>query len=58
MTGEVEWFIEIKNGSKYFIFDLTNGNKEMLKKYNELWDEIKNETETINAGKNVNIVTI
>ena len=32
MIGEVEWFIEEKNGSKDFVFDLTDGNKEMLKK--------------------------
>ena len=25
--------------------------KEVLKKYTELWDGIKNETETINCGK-------
>ena len=25
--------------------------KEVLKKYAELWDEIKNEIETINCGK-------
>ena len=29
----------------------TNENKEVLKKYTELWDGIKNETETINCGK-------
>ena len=32
MIGEVEWFIEEKNGSKYFVFDLIDENKEMLKK--------------------------
>ena len=30
----------------------TDGNKEVLKKCTELWDGIKNETETINGGKN------
>ena len=29
----------------------TNENKEVLKKYTELWGGIKNETETINGGK-------
>ena len=28
-----------------------NENNEVLKKYNELWDEIKNEFETINGSK-------
>ena len=40
-----------KNGSKYLVFDSANENNEVLKKYNELWDEIKNEIETINTGK-------
>ena len=29
----------------------TDENKEVLKKYRELWDGIKNEIETINSGK-------
>ena len=40
-----------KNGSKYLVFDYTDENKEVLKKYTELWDGIKNEIETINGGK-------
>ena len=28
-----------------------NENNEVVKKYNDLWDGIKNEIETINAGK-------
>ena len=42
---------EEKNGSKYLVFDSTDENKEVLKKYTELWDGIKNEIETINGGK-------
>ena len=51
MTGEAGKFIEEKNGSKYLVFDLVDENKEISTKYNEPWDGIKNETETINAGK-------
>ena len=40
-----------KNESKYLIFDSANESNEVLKKYSELWDGIKNEIETINAGK-------
>ena len=40
-----------KNGSKYLIFDSADENKEVIKKYNELWDGIKNKIETINVGK-------
>ena len=39
------------NGSKYLVFDSTDDNKEVLKKYTELWDGIKNEIEAINGGK-------
>ena len=37
--------------SKYLVFDSTDEKKEVLKKYRELWDGIKNESETINSGK-------
>ena len=36
---------------KYLVFDSTNESNEVLKKYNELWDGIKKEIETINSAK-------
>ena len=42
--------IEEKNENKYLVFDSTDKNKEVLKKYTELWDENKNEIETISGG--------
>ena len=51
IIGKVDGFIEEKNGSKYLVFDFTDKNKEVLAKYTELWDGIKNEIETINGGK-------
>ena len=42
--------IEEKNENKYLVFDSTDKNKEVLKKYTEPWDEIKNEIETISGG--------
>ena len=63
MNGEVDGHIESnsaecnsteeKNGSKYLVFDSTDENKEVLKKYTELWDEITNKIETVNGGKKV-----
>ena len=35
----------------YLVFDSIDQNKEIFKKYTELWDGIKNESETINGGK-------
>ena len=41
-------YIEEKNGNKYLIFDdSVNENKELLKKYADVWDEIKNKIKTI-----------
>ena len=51
IIGKADGFIEEKNGSKYLVFDFTDKNKEVLAKYTELWDGIKNEIETINGGK-------
>ena len=58
IIGKVDGHIEEKNGSKYLVFDSTDENKEVLKKYTELWNGIKNEIETINGGKKVNMVKI
>ena len=45
-------YLEEKNGNKFLIFDdSVNENIELLKKYTYVWDEIKNEIETINGGK-------
>ena len=56
IVGKVDGHIECSsaewnNGNKYLVFDSTDENKEVLKKYTELWDGIKNEIETINGGK-------
>ena len=40
------------------VFDSANENNEVIKKYNELWDGIKNDNETINSGKQVNMIKI
>ena len=39
-----------KNGNRYLVFDFTDKNKEVLKKYAELSDEIKILIKTINGG--------
>ena len=51
IIGKVDGHIEEKNGSKYLVFDSTDENKEVLKKYTELWNGIKNEIKTRNGGK-------
>ena len=51
MIDKVNGYIEEKNGSKYLIFHSADKNKEVLKKYDELWDGIKNKIETTNGCK-------
>ena len=38
----VNGYIEEKNSNKYLVFDSTDENKELLKKYNDFFDGIKN----------------
>ena len=41
IINEADGCIKEKNRSKYLVFDSANQNNEVLKIYNELWDEIK-----------------
>ena len=42
-------YIEEKNGYKYLVFNSTDENKEVLKKYADVWNGIKNKTKEINV---------
>ena len=53
MIDKMIGHFEEKNGYKYLILDDVNENKEVSKKYGEIWDEIKKETETINDSKKI-----
>ena len=44
-------YIEEKNENKYLIFDSVDENKEVLKKYGNVWDGIKNKIKVINGGE-------
>ena len=44
-------YTEEKNGNKYLIFDSVNENKEVLKKYLDVWDGIKNKIKAIKGCK-------
>ena len=50
IISKVDGFMEEKNENKYLAFDSTDENKEVLRKYREIWDGIKNEIKTINGG--------
>ena len=40
-----------KNENNYLIFNSGDGNKEVFKKYADVWDEIKKKIKAINDGK-------
>ena len=49
--NNVDAYIEENNEDKYLIFASIGKNKEALEHYTELWDEIKNQIETITGDK-------
>ena len=51
MIDKMIGHFEEKNERKYLVLDDVNENKEVSKKYEEVWDEIKKEIERINSGK-------
>ena len=51
LVNHANGYIEGKNGNKYLIFDSTDENKELLKKYNDIWDGIKDKIEEVSSGE-------
>ena len=45
--------VEEKNEIKYLVLDDIDENKEVLNKYEEIWEGIKKEIETINGGEKI-----
>ena len=44
-------YIEEKNENKYLILNSTDENKDLLKKYNDVWSGIKNKIEALRSGE-------
>ena len=42
-------YIKEKNENKYLIFDSTDENKEVLPKYNEVWNRIKGKIKEVSS---------
>ena len=53
MINEMIGHFEEKNKNKYLVLDDVDENKEVLKKYEEVWEGIKKEIETINSGEKI-----
>ena len=44
-------YIEEKGVNRHFVFDSTDENKELLKKYNDVWNGIKNKIKEASASE-------
>ena len=44
---------EEKSENKYLVLDDVNENNEVSQKYEEVWEGVKKEIETINGGKKI-----
>ena len=53
MINEMINISEEKYENKYLVLDDVDENKEVSKKYEEVWEGVKKEIETINGGKKV-----
>ena len=53
MINEMIGHFEEKNENKYLVLDDVDENKEVLKKYEEVWEGVKKEIETINGHERV-----
>ena len=51
MIDEMIDHFEKKNENKYLILDDFDENKEVSRKYEEVWEGVKKEIEMINGGK-------
>ena len=51
MIDKMIGHFEEKSGNKYLVLDDVNENKEVSKKYEEVWEGAKKETETITGGE-------
>ena len=53
MIDKMNGHFEEKNGNKHLVLDDIDENKEVSKKYEEVWNGIKKEIEMINGGKKI-----
>ena len=53
MINEMIGRFEEKSGNKYLVLDDVDENKEVSKKYEEVWESVKKEIETVNGSKKI-----
>ena len=53
MINETIGHFQEKNGNTYLVLDDVDKNKEVSRKYEDVWEGIKKEIETINGGEKI-----
>ena len=53
MINEMIGHFEERNENKYLVLDDVDENKEVSKKYEEVWEGVKKEIQTINGGEKI-----
>ena len=53
MIDEIIGHFEEKNGNKYLVLDDVDKSKQVSKKYEEVWEGVIKEIETINGGEKI-----
>ena len=51
LVNHANGYIEEKGVNKYLIFDSTDENKELLRKYNNVWNRIKDKIKEVSSGE-------
>ena len=51
ITNHANGYIEEKGVNKYLIFDSTDENKELLKKYSDVWNGIRDKVKEVSSGE-------
>ena len=51
LVNHANGYIEEKGENKYLIFDSKDENKELLKKYNVVWNGIRDKIKKVSSGK-------
>ena len=51
LVNHASEYIEEKGVNNFLIFDSTDENKELLKKYNDVWNGVKNKIEEVSSDK-------
>ena len=51
LVNHANRYIGQKGVNKYLIFDSTDENKELLKKYNDVWNGIKDKIKEVSSGE-------